>query len=663
MAKPPFLPLALLLALPAPLCAQEIVVRGAPLRPPPGTPAYGSVVIDRERLAGDASGRIEDVLGDVAGLQSFRRADSRSSNPSAQGVTLRAIGGNATSRALVLLDGVPIADPFFGYVPWNAIDPATLGAARVTRGGGGGAFGAGAVAGTIELTSANRGEQPALALGADYGSFNSTRIAGSASPALAGGFVTLSGRWQRSDGFFTTPPAQRVAATARAGYSDWTARARAAVAIAPDTEVQAAIGFARDDRILRFRGADSFSEGQDASVRLLHRGRWQIDALAYLQARDFGNRVVSATSFRLTLDQRRTPSAGYGGKIELRPPVGAAHVLRIGIDTRIAEGTLFEDAYSAATGAITARRRAGGQTSSSGLFVEDDWTLGRLVLTGGVRIDRWTITGGNFREASGSGAIISDRRFADRAGTELTGRAGLLWRLAPALAVRAAGYTGYRLPTLNELYRPFVVFPVTTEANAALAPERLRGGEIGLDLAPATGLRLAVSGFYNRLEGAIGNVTLAPNLRRRANLQAIAARGIEATLAARRGAWSLDASYAYSDARVRQPGPLNGLRPAQSPQHSASATLGWSPRRGLRASATLRHVGRQFEDDLQADSLPGATTLDATLAMPVAGGTTLLLRGENLGDAAVVTRNSGGSIDLGTPRTLWIGVRISGSTR
>ncbi|MGY6361490.1 TonB-dependent receptor plug domain-containing protein, partial [Proteus mirabilis] len=66
-------------------------------------------MIDRTRLTGDASGRVENVLADVAGFQQFRRADSRSANPSAQGVTLRALGGNASSRALVLLDGVPLA--------------------------------------------------------------------------------------------------------------------------------------------------------------------------------------------------------------------------------------------------------------------------------------------------------------------------------------------------------------------------------------------------------------------------------------------------------------------------------------------------------------------------------------------------------------------------
>src|SRR5690606_25962216 len=113
---------------------------------------------EREDLVSTGSGRLEDALGNVAGFQQFRRSDSRSSNPSAQGVTLRALGGNATSRALVLLDGVPLTDPFFGYVPFNAVAPERLGRVRVTRGGGSGPFGAGALAGTIELESADAAE-------------------------------------------------------------------------------------------------------------------------------------------------------------------------------------------------------------------------------------------------------------------------------------------------------------------------------------------------------------------------------------------------------------------------------------------------------------------------------------------------------------------------
>jgi hypothetical protein len=61
-------------------------------------PAYSSREIDRETITSSASGRIEDVLANVAGFQQFRRSDSRYSNPSAQGVTLRALGGNAAAR-------------------------------------------------------------------------------------------------------------------------------------------------------------------------------------------------------------------------------------------------------------------------------------------------------------------------------------------------------------------------------------------------------------------------------------------------------------------------------------------------------------------------------------------------------------------------------------
>ena len=64
------------------------------------------------------------------------------------------LGGNASSRALILLDGVPMSDPFFGYIPFSALAPERLESVRVTRGGGSGPFGSGALSGTIELESA-----------------------------------------------------------------------------------------------------------------------------------------------------------------------------------------------------------------------------------------------------------------------------------------------------------------------------------------------------------------------------------------------------------------------------------------------------------------------------------------------------------------------------
>ena len=125
-----------------------------------------------------------------------------------------------------------------------------------------------------------------------------------------------------------------------------------------------------------------------------------------------------------------------------------------------------------------------------------------------------------------------------------------MWRAGGGISLRAAAYTGLRQPTLNELYRPFVVFPVETRANAELGNERLEGFEAGIEYASGDALHLSLTAFDNRLKHAIANVTIGENLRQRQNVDAIRARGIEAAAAIRKGAWSLDASLAWTDAEV-----------------------------------------------------------------------------------------------------------------
>lgn len=643
-----------------PPATETIIVTGRGLDPALSTGIYATTAIERDVIIASPSGRIEDVLRGVAGFQQFRRSDSRSSNPSAQGVTLRALGGNATSRALVLLDGVPIADPFFGYIPLSAIAPETLGQIRVTRGGGSGPFGAGALAGTIELDSADPGATGPLLASAAINDRAESELSGVLTQRLGSGFATASGRWDRGQGFFTTPADQRVPATARAAFESWNVALRAVAPLTEAVEVQARVGLFRDARTLRFEGADSTSAGEEASIRFVGRGEWQFDALAYVQTRDFSNIVISSTRFTPTLDQRRTPSTGIGGKFELRPPIAEGHDIRIGADYRRADGELQEEAINAVSGLVTERRRAGGATANLGIFIEDDWQIGPLTINGGVRADRSSITGGFYRAVSANGAPVSTIIAPDRSDWALSGRAGALFYATRRLDLRAATYTGLRLPTLNELYRPFVVFPVVTEANAALENERLEGFEIGVDWQPVYALVLSVTAFDNEVQNAIANVTIGPNLRRRANLPAITARGIEASVAAKLGAVSLDGALAWTDAAVRGEGAsldLDGNRPAQTPEFAATLTLGWEPAPGWRLAGTLRHVAAQFEDDRESDSLAPATTLDAFLAAPLRAKLALVVRAENLTDAAIITRNQGGSIDLGVPRTLWLGLR------
>jgi outer membrane receptor protein involved in Fe transport len=660
----------------------DIVVTGRGLDAPVADRVSGVVTIDRTRIIANASSRLESVLGDVAGLQQFRRSDSRSANPTSQGISLRGIGGNASSRALLILDGVPQADPFGGWVAFPAYATDRLGQVRVTRGGGSGYYGPGALAGTVELDSATPRELDPVGGRIAYGSRDSVEAQGSAALIRSGGFATVSGAYARGDGFVPTIAASRGAADRAAPYEQASGAIRSAIAIAADTELQANVAAFLDRRDRGTAFTNNRSEGADASVRLVGRGRWGWSALAYLQTRAFASSFASVDAARAaatrTLDQYNTPATGVGARFEVSPPLGEQITLRLGADARVVTGRT-QELFTYVAAAPTRRREAGGRNDTYGLFADGSVVLGPVTLALGGRVDRWRISGGFLAERPiAGGAALNDLRFADRSGNEASGRAGLAWQVLPPLTLRAAAYRGWRLPTLNELYRPFRVGPDATAANAALAPERLAGYEFGATLAPLPGISLAATWFDNRLEGAIANVTVGrgagsfPGVgfvaaggayRVRQNLDAIDATGIEVDAEASRGAGFARASWSHVTSQVSAAGAaiaLDGLAPAQTPRDQVSGTLGVRRRQAV-ISATVRHVARQFDDDQNSRSLAAATTFDAYASFPIASGLAIEARAENIGNALVEAGISGADIvERATPRTLWIGLRYGG---
>ena len=258
----------------------EIVVTGTGLPEAAGDSAYDVATIPRDRLANTASDRLEDVLRDVAGFDQYRRSDARSAHPTSQGATLRGLGGNASSRALVLLDGVPQLDPFGGSVNFAALDPVRLGQVRVTRGGGSGVEGPGALAGTIELTSADAGDLSPLWGDASYGSRDSWDVDGGVAERLGNGFASLSGAYQTGDGFVPIVKDARGAADGQAPYEQYSVVARAVVPVAARTELQASGSGFHDARTRGTPFTNNVSDGFDASLRLIGRGSWGYEALA-----------------------------------------------------------------------------------------------------------------------------------------------------------------------------------------------------------------------------------------------------------------------------------------------------------------------------------------------------------------------------------------------
>jgi vitamin B12 transporter len=671
---PFLLPLLLAGAEPA---APDIVVTGRGLDAAAGEQVLSTLTIDRDRLTGSASGRLEDVLRDVPGFQLFRRSDARSANPTSQGATLRALGGNASSRVLLILDGVPQSDPFGGWVSWPAYDPERLGEARVTRGGGSGVYGPGALAGTIELQSATPAQLSGLRGRFAYGGRDGIDAHAGLGLPLGGGFVTIGGAWARGDGFIPIVSDRRGPADRPSPYEQMSLAVRGVAPLGSATELQASALAFSDSRERGTAFSAIRAQGADASVRLV--GRWW-SALGYVQSRDFYNSFASVNGARTaasrTSEQYSVPATALGARVEARPSLGGGIEVRVGGDWRAADGETRER-FAFVAGEGTRGRVAGGSTETLGGFAEAAWTREAVTVTAGARIDRWSISNGRLHErVLATGQVLTDTAFRDRSGWQPTGRAGIAWR-AGDLTLRSAAYLGWRLPTLNELYRPFRVGIDATAANAELAPERLEGVEAGLDWRPAPRARIGLTVFANRLEDAIANVTLGRgpgtfpgvgfvaaggDYRQRDNLDSIEAIGLELDARYALGEWALSGGWSWVDAEVRASGPalaLDGLRPAQTPRHSLSSTLAWTGARGAQASVTGRYTGAQYEDDLNRQSLAGAFTLDLAGSLPLGRTVALQARAENVANARVLAGISGDGVEeRATPRTFWIGLRV-----
>lgn len=640
-----------------------IIVNGSGVLSRPASDAVQSAAVLTDVAPGFGA-RVENRLRDEAGLVQFRRSDGRSAHPTSQGVTLRGLGGNASARALVTLDGVPQVDPFGGWVAWSAYDAINLGGIIVTRGGGSGVDGPGALAGTVGLYSEmTDGAEASLA----YGSRDSWDASASVGGEIGNGQIALDGRYSRGDGFVPVAKGQRGSVDRAAPYEQGGLGLRLRFDAGEDSRIEAALrGFS--DR--RDRGTDftqSQFDGIDASLRVVHDpfGETKWLALGYIQLRDFESGFASVAAGRNSVAPalfQRVPATGLGARFELRPAIDGANPLRIGADWRRTVGRTEEDFFF--SGTVPGRHRiAGGSSDTVGVFAE--WTSGDaadgFLWTLSGRVDRWWLGEGYRLERNIAGPVITDLRFAARQGWEGSGRAGVRWT-SDAISLRAAGYRGWRLPTLNELYRPFRVGAEVTTANEMLKPERLWGGEVGVDWDNGD-TKLSATFFANHLTNAIANVTLAPNLNQRQNLDAIDSKGVEVSAEQRIGPATLRATYAFSDVKVDASGgaaTLDGRRPAQIAKHGGSVSLRSNGSGPFGGFATLRYIGKQNEDDLGLLELGDALTLDAGLSWKLAEAISIEARGENLFDELVPAAiSSSGIVERATPRTLWVGARVS----
>ena len=654
---------------PPPSPPPEIVVQAARLPEAAGDPAFSIIKIDPEVL--QTAERLDEALAQTPGFSLYRRTSSLGANPTTQGVSLRGIAGSGASRALVTLDGVPQNDPFGGWVIWTGLPTETIGSATVVRGAGSGPYGAGALTGVVAL------EQPSNIPGGviadiEGGTEGYERGAGIVQANLGPVKVFLDASGEHNDGWVPVRYGKGAADTPLT-LDDWSAAERIEIPVGRALLSERVAAF-QEDRGAGTLYANSHASGLQGSLSLVAQPTadqlgWRVQG--WVEGSNLANTSSSVSLDRntstLANNQYATPATGLGLNAAIRRQV-ATYSWEVGVDARDFDGDSKEHLYN--QGAPTGTRFSGGGEFVAGAYAEGSYTLGRTLFTGGVRVDGWQDYDGRLVQ---SGSTTLNQRYPDQGGVVPTGRIGVRQELRSDLYARSAVYAGFRPATLNELHRPFRVGNDVTEANPTLTPEKLYGAEVGIG-----GTRFVnwdADVFYNQLANAVTNVTIGHGpgtfptagfvpaggtLYERENAGAVNAWGLEGDAhRALTRTLTLRAAFTYTHARVdggSTAPQLTGLRPAQTPAITYTASLLWRPVERLTLTAEGRYESARYDDDQNTRRIAPGFGVDGRVEWRVSGPLSAYLAAENIFNADIQTgRSAANVVTYDAPRQVRVG--------
>lgn len=652
-----------------PALSEQVTVTASRAETRLGETAASVVVLSSEELETTAALTPDDALRQVPGFQLFRRTGSRAANPTAQGVSLRGVGASGASRAVVLYDGVPLNDPFGGWVYWTRVPREAIGRVEVVRGGASSLYGSAALGGVVQFVPRARPGTRELRLELSYGSQGTPDVSLYAAERRGRWLFTAAAQDFRTDGYVLVDERARGPVDTRAESRGATGELYVERQFRGGLSLSARASFYGESRrngtplqfnrthIRQLVAGGSYAPGGMPGVFTLR-------AYASTQVLDQSFTAVSVDRRSETLTRlQRVPAQGSGLSLQWSGFVGGRHSLVAGFESSEARGASDELVYVA--GRATSLVGAGGRGRNFSLFARDLINVTqRFILAPAARVDRWR----NFRAQQATRALTGSPTvtgFADRDESAFSPQLSALFKVNERVSLNATFARAFRAPTLNELYRSFRVGNVLTLADENLRAERLTSGEAGLIYEPRRGASLRADAFWTDVTRAVANVTLSASpaliTRQRRNLGRTRTRGFEAEGEVRAGGrWTLSAGYLFADARVtRFPADtsLEGLRVPQVARQQLTFQARYTNPTRLSFGVQARASSSQFDDDQNLLRLRGYFTLDALASRRLARGVEAFAAAENMtGRRYEVGRTP--VLTLGPPLFVRVGLRL-----
>jgi outer membrane receptor protein involved in Fe transport len=600
-------------------------------------------VVSSAELEQTAALRLDDALRQVAGFQLFRRSGSRTANPTTQGISLRGTGASGASRALMLFDGIPLNDPFGGWIYWGRVPRESIGQVEVLRGGASHLYGATALGGVVNVIGLAP-ERSSLSVELSYGNEQTPNGSFFGSVTRGKWTASLAAEFSKTGGYIIVDEDER-------GVIDTPAGSRYAVA---NLKLERQLGQTGNVFVRGEIFGESRTNGTPLQTNRTHLRN--LSAGANFGTTDFGEFVFRVYGGTQVFDQnftavaanrnsealtrvQRVPSQSVGGTFQWSRAVGAKHTIVAGVDAREVRGASDELAFVQNRPSFLIG--SGGRERMVGVFAEDFFRLTRrLFITTGARFDRWreyaalsTATPVNTAQPS------TTVTFGDRTETAFSPQLSVLYAPSERVSFTASFTRAFRPATLNELYRSFRVGDVITLANENLRAERQTGGEAGARFSLFNRrLDSRVTTFWTEITRPIANVTLSvtPALitRQRQNLGRTRSRGIEVETEARLGRhWTISGGYLLADATVLEfPAniTLEGLRIPQVPENQATFQARYTKPSWVTLGVQARAGGQQFDDDQNRFPLGRYFTVDAIASRRLNRNVDVFVAAENL---------------------------------
>lgn len=626
-------------------------------------------VIGAESIAETPGLALDDILRRSPSVD-LPSAASYQVHPTANSVSMRGLGG---IRALVLLDGVPINDPFFGYMQWSRVPLELVDQVEVVRGGGATLWGNYAMGGVVNVRTRQPTENQLVLQGGggSYGTYRAHAF-GSYVPSDDARFALSAGR-AHTDGFMQIGPDVRGTVNVPTSYTSNNAALRTGYDFSSTLKATARVDYFDNDQSLQTRlshnsqrtwnysGTLDQSVGSDGAVALTLFGSHS----DFETENTGGFDGVPENDAEFVQNVHHTPVQDVGTSLvwSQSASMGWLRSYSLGVDFHRISGKDVASIYDE-TGALVRTDLGRGKQRFWGGFVQASIRpVDPLEILASVRyqsfenLDAFDGTPGGLGAAPDSSETSVDPRISAR------------YALTSVFALRGAYYTAFRAPNLDNLYRAFSVPFGIFYANPELVPETLTGGEIGFDIETAH-VRLQATAYDNTIEHLITSRNL--EFSELPDGFFFGSRNINAGRARSRGVeletqWKIaegfDArfSYTHADSKITS----NDLDPASVdkqiggvPRNRACIAFSYQGPRGLRVTPQLRWVQASFADNAHTLPVDAQHLVDLAASYPITAAVQGFVQIENLFNSHYVADNSGFNPPLrGTPFSAFVGFR------